>query len=445
MSVGSGFIAARTTTSSPFVTPPSSPPARLVARCRPGRISSCASEPRAPRKRDPSPISTALTAWMPISAPASRASRRSSRVAYEPSPGGTPVALTSTMPPSVSRSSRAASTARRAPPRRPRRRLDHVARRPDAELGEERLRDRARRDQHGGLARAGALEGVADVFVAELERAGRSACPGRGSVTGFVPLPCGSPSGGHGLIPHAQFSWSRLRTTRRAASPACARGAGRRAPRPASVLDALARAPAVPLLAAREVGVDRLAVEREPGRQAGDDPDERGPVRLARPLSASASSRKATAAPYRAAARMTSSGAGTPVQSSNDAAPCATSTSRPSSTRAPAARAASAPSQTRGRAGRPASGPGGARRAPASRTGVALTTQVGIRRRAAASAPRREKRSTVAPPAAARARTQRPRRPPPMTTACAPAPRPSRTRRIGARGPDPAVAEDAAC
>ena len=41
----------------------------------------------------------------------------------------------------------------------------------------------------------------------------RSACPGRGSVTGFVPLPCGSPSGGHGLMPHVQFLWSRLRTT----------------------------------------------------------------------------------------------------------------------------------------------------------------------------------------------------------------------------------------
>src|SRR5581483_3832317 len=41
----------------------------------------------------------------------------------------------------------------------------------------------------------------------------RSAWPGRGSVTGFVPLPEGSPSGGHGLIPQVQFRWSRLRTT----------------------------------------------------------------------------------------------------------------------------------------------------------------------------------------------------------------------------------------
>ena len=34
----------------------------------------------------------------------------------------------------------------------------------------------------------------------------RSAWPGRGSVTGFVPFPDGSPSGGHGLIPHSQLA-----------------------------------------------------------------------------------------------------------------------------------------------------------------------------------------------------------------------------------------------
>ncbi|HEY6030833.1 MAG TPA: chorismate synthase [Gaiellaceae bacterium] len=41
----------------------------------------------------------------------------------------------------------------------------------------------------------------------------RSAWPGRGSVTGFVPFPCGPPSGGHGFIPHVQFLWSRFSTT----------------------------------------------------------------------------------------------------------------------------------------------------------------------------------------------------------------------------------------
>src|SRR5439155_943513 len=49
ISVGRGFIAARTTISSPFETPPSIPPARLVVRCNPRSsrtISSWASEPR---------------------------------------------------------------------------------------------------------------------------------------------------------------------------------------------------------------------------------------------------------------------------------------------------------------------------------------------------------------------------------------------------------------
>ena len=34
----------------------------------------------------------------------------------------------------------------------------------------------------------------------------RSAWPGRGVVTGVVPLPDASPSGGQGLMPHAQFA-----------------------------------------------------------------------------------------------------------------------------------------------------------------------------------------------------------------------------------------------
>src|SRR5207244_4087994 len=63
----------------------------------------------------PSPPPPAYTAWMPTTAAASRASSRSAFSAYEPSPGGTPVATTSTMPPSVSRSARAASVASRMP------------------------------------------------------------------------------------------------------------------------------------------------------------------------------------------------------------------------------------------------------------------------------------------------------------------------------------------
>ena len=75
-----GFIATRTRTGSPLVMPPSRPPARLDSRFTgsPGIISSCAALPRRCAVRNPSPISTPFMAWMPISAPASIASRRRS-------------------------------------------------------------------------------------------------------------------------------------------------------------------------------------------------------------------------------------------------------------------------------------------------------------------------------------------------------------------------------
>ena len=93
------------------------------------------------------------------------------------------------------------------------------------------------------------------------------------------------------------------------------------------LFDALARAAAVALLAAAKIGVDRVALEHEPRGQTGDDRDERGPVRLARRDELERHHAERTAA------RMTSTGAGTPVHSSNAAAPCATSTSSPSTTR----------------------------------------------------------------------------------------------------------------
>ena len=144
-------------------------------------------------------------------------------------------------------------------------------------------------------------------------------------------------------------------------------------------LDLLPRAAPVPLLAPAEVGVDRSLVEHEPGREAADDRDQGRPVRLAggdelevivplrrrqsRRLRSLLSSVKPTLIPAPApakppppliaelrqayahsvkptAARMTSTGAATPVHSSNAAAPWATRTSSPVITRAPASRAA---------------------------------------------------------------------------------------------------------
>src|SRR5581483_5489208 len=85
---------------------------------------------------------------------------------------------------------------------------------------------------------------------------------------------------------------------------------------------------------AAQVVVDRRAVEHEPRRQAGEDRDQRRAVRLARGDELEAHASKPTAA------RITPTGAGIPVQSSNAFAPWATSTSSPLITRAPAARAA---------------------------------------------------------------------------------------------------------
>src|SRR6185437_14632017 len=100
------------------------------------------------------------------------------------------------------------------------------------------------------------------------------------------------------------------------------------------LLELLPRAAAVALLPTREVGVDRVTVEDEAGRQPADDRHERGPVRLA-----GGRERQRHASKPRAL-RIAPTGAGRPVQSSNEAAPWRTSASRPSTTSHPAARAA---------------------------------------------------------------------------------------------------------
>ena len=91
---GIGFIAARTRIGCPLDMPPSMPPARFVIRVMrpssPTMISSCACEPGRRASRKPSPISTPLMAWMPISAEANAASRRRSDSTYVPMPAGTP-------------------------------------------------------------------------------------------------------------------------------------------------------------------------------------------------------------------------------------------------------------------------------------------------------------------------------------------------------------------
>src|SRR4029079_11812392 len=138
-------------------------------------------------------------------------------------------------------------------------------------------------------------------------------------------------------------------------------------------LDLLARRAAVALLAAAEVGVDRGLVEHEPRGQSRDDRDERRAVRLAGRGELEIHG-DGFIAGMPSALRMTGTGAATPVQSSNDAAPCATSTSSPSSTSAPAAAAPSAVA-VRGYGRSTSVCPAWSSTSTSSRTGVAFTTR----------------------------------------------------------------------
>ncbi len=112
-SVATGLTAARTTMASPLLMPPSTPPARFVRRpheARAGSTSSWTALPRRARTPKPSPISTPLTAWMPMVAAASAVSRRVSHSALEPTPMGIPSTTTTKLPPMESPASMTAST-----------------------------------------------------------------------------------------------------------------------------------------------------------------------------------------------------------------------------------------------------------------------------------------------------------------------------------------------
>ena len=115
LSVGMGFIAIRTTIVSPFVMPPSIPPARLVRRRNDESSyssSSCTCEPRSEALSNASPISTPFIAWIPsMRAPPRRASRRGAPRCASRAGGQRRRTRISMMPPSVSRLVAAASMA----------------------------------------------------------------------------------------------------------------------------------------------------------------------------------------------------------------------------------------------------------------------------------------------------------------------------------------------
>ena len=171
--------------------------------------------------------------------------------------------------------------------------LDRPALDRDADLREQRLRDRPGGDVHCSLARARPLERVADVVVAELERAGeigvtrtRERDGGRALAGG---LALGRPRA-HSPGPVLVVAVPDDERERRAEREAV--------PEPGEHLDLvllelLARAPPVAFAPAAQVGVDRGSVEREAGREPGDDRDERRPVRLTGGRRARASRRQA--------------------------------------------------------------------------------------------------------------------------------------------------------
>src|SRR5262249_10970753 len=272
----------------------------------------------------------------------------------------------------------------------------------DLDLAQERLRHRSSRDDHGSMARARALERVADIVEPVLERTREVRVPRPRQRHALRPLAHGVAlrrPRAHPPRPVLVVAVPDDERERRA----------ERAPVPEACehldlvgLDLLPRAAAVALLPSAEVGVDRVLFEDEPGRETGHDRDERRPVRLA------GGDERQRHAAERTAFRITSSGASTPVQRSKEAAPCRTSTSSPSITVAPPARAASAVALS-GYGRSTSVWPSRSSNSTSSRTGVACTTRSAARTSGGQS-PRREK--TCAPGrAAANARAA----PPPPT------------------------------
>ncbi len=151
----------------------------------------------------------------------------------------------------------------------------------DPELAQQRLRHGAGGDLDRGVPGRCALERVADVGEPVLLHAGEIRVPGPWERDRLRPLPFGLAVGRPGAHPPrpvlvvAVADDERERRAKRAAVAEAGEHLD------LVRLDLLARRAAVALLAAAEVGVDRLAVEHEPRGQPRDDRDERRAVRLA--------------------------------------------------------------------------------------------------------------------------------------------------------------------
>ena len=389
---------------------------------------------------------------------ASRAARRarSRRRSRRPSPPGCPSAPRRAArragPPS-SRTSRArrrrraraprrrrrACRGRRAPRRSARLELVRVERREPATSipisREQRLRDRAGGDEDGGVPRARALERVAHVVEPVLQHAGEVGVAG--------------PRQRHRLRALARPARPRAATGSSPTSSSCGRGCGRRA---RAACRACARAGARRAPRPRPSRSAGAGCGRSPaGGGAGRRRSRRGratspagsPVTIATSAGpcdspAVTSSRGHGAKPT--AARMTSSGAGTPVQRSNEAAPCADEHLEARRRRSRRRRARPAPS--------PCSGYGRSTSVcPARQLEEQLVAhrgrvddEVGVCDLRRPVAPPGEDRRLGSAARTARAPRRRRRRSPAARTAAS-----SSDRGVGARAQDAAVAERRAC
>ena len=242
-------------------------------------------------------------AWMPISAWPRRPSRRASPETCEPSPGSGSKAQTSKTPPSVlwswpaaliaafMRSDASASRQRTGLSSTPSKSsIDEVVAHRDglgadahhvaADLGavaaQQRLRDAARRHPCRRLARAGPLEDRAQVVGAVLEHPGQVGVPGPRQRDGLdlaLRLPHRHAVG----RPVGEVEVRDLERQRAADRQAVAQARLHLHP---VALDLHAPAAAVAELAAREVGVDVVGREREPGRKPLEHREERRAVGL---------------------------------------------------------------------------------------------------------------------------------------------------------------------
>src|SRR5947208_8534965 len=255
--------------------------------------------------------------------------------------------------------------------------LDFVGARPrprlaadgDADLREQRLRNRARRNRNRRLARARALECVPDVLEPELLRPGEIGVARPRQCHRLRPLSLRLALGRPGAHPPGPVFVIAVADDERERRPERPAMAQTRKHLDLVLFQLLARTAAVALLPAAQVGVDGAAVEDETRRQAGENRDQGRTVRLARGCQRQHQSE-------RTAARITSTGGGTPVQSSNEAAPWRTSASRPSMTSQPASRAAATSAVARPPASYARSTtvcPARGSTSSSSRTGVAFT------------------------------------------------------------------------